>query len=435
MSQSLEARHRSNLRPGRIIYFLAAASVLLAGCGPKPEEDEPLIQRGYLWQRDWTPQVNDAVKEADLRLDGLVLLGGEIVWEDRTPRLIKATIRWETLRGLRHPPALALRVAPFAGPFAPDDAATRSIVASALGLLADARRHGVEPAEFQLDFDCAQKKLAGYAIWLGALRTAIGPMRFVITALPAWLQMSEFPGLLRSVDGYVLQVHSVPTSKESSRTQLCDPELARSWAEAAAKLGRPFAIALPTYRCVAGFDAAGKLLGLGMDAVPPTWPPETRVLEFGSNANEIADLVRAWRAARPPGLRELLWYRIPVASDTRNWRWPTLAAVLQARRPAHRFVAHAEGESPLDLVLENAGESDEPIDLSVTVSWTGPAPVAAEALPGWVLRREPNSVTITTQPEARLRLAPGAKRGIGWLRFPQATALQWEVTEHEKTPR
>ena len=415
-----------------ILIGTAGAAALLGGCRRDPgatETTAPLTQRGYLWQREWNPQVLDGAREADRQLDGVVLLGGEMVWDGGKPTLIKAGIPWKSLSSLQHAPAIALRIAPFPGPFVRDNAAAHLIVATAKSLLDEARQHGVELAEFQLDFDCAQKKLAGYGIWLRELRAAIQPMRFVITTLPVWLGEPGFPVLLREVDGYVLQVHSVSTSGAGRDNRLCDPALARRWVRAAAKLGRPFSIALPTYRCVAGFDPVGKPVGVAMDAGQPSWPAQTRMLEFGADADEIADLVKEWQENRPAGLQELLWYRVPVSTDSRNWGWPTLAAVMQGRRPVQRYEVHLDGGNPVDLALENTGESDEPFDRFVRVTWSGPAPVASDALAGWTIHMESGSLTFTPQPDARLRLAPGARRGIGWLRFPQPTELHCSIIE------
>jgi hypothetical protein len=86
----------------------------------------------------------------------------------------------------------------------------------------------------------------------------IQPMKFVITTLPARLDEPEFPTLLHEVDGYVLQVHSVPTLQESGRAVLCDTALARKWVGKAANLKLPFSVALPTYRCLAAYDSGGK---------------------------------------------------------------------------------------------------------------------------------------------------------------------------------
>src|SRR5207248_6431078 len=180
-------------------------------------------------------------------------------------------------------------------------------------------------------------------VWLRSLRPVIHPVRFVVTTLPAWLDDPEFVPLVREADGYVLQVHSAPISHASGSVSLCDPVSARKWVAKAARLGLPISVALPTYRCTAGYNPAGKLLGAAMDSVQPSWPPGTRVLEFETNADDVATLVHEWQHLRPPQLQGLIWYRLPVATDARNWVWATLSAVMSGRKPLHRLEVLSEG--------------------------------------------------------------------------------------------
>ena len=367
-------------------------------------------------------------------MDGLVILGGEIQWHGATPQTIRASIPWNALQTSKKPYAIALRVAPFGGPFASDDAPSQTITEVAKSLLSEARTHGVRVSEFQLDFDCAQKKLAGYQTWLKALRPAVSPMPLVITTLPAWLDEPEFVALVGAADGYVLQVHSVPPAKDSSRAALCDPALARSWVAKAARLGRPFAVALPTYRCLAGYDPAGNLLGVAMDGVQPSWPGLTSVLEFSADADELAALVKEWQTLRTRGLKELLWYRIPVASDVRNWRWPTLAAVMAGRMPRHHIEVVTQGENPVDFALANTGEADDSLDVSVVVTWDEAGLVASDALPGWTVQEEAGRAVFMPRPAYRLRLTPGDTQGVGWLRYDRITTPRWQVTRIHHLP-
>ncbi len=317
-----------------------------AGCHQPVETAQgPLPQRVYFWQRDWTPAVADALVECERRTNGVVVLGAEILWNTSGPEARRASIDWDGLKRSKTPCSVALRIAPFSGPFAADDANAEFIVTVARSLVDTAGTHGVKLEEFQIDFDCAQKNLAGYRLWLRRLRAvAMPPTRLVMTTLPAWLEEAEFRSLVGEVDGFVLQVHSVPTRREAGRAELFDPELARKWVARAAKLGRPFSVALPTYRCVAGYDENGKLLGVYMDSVPPKWPVGTTTLEFAADADAIADAVREWQRARPREMRELIWYRAPVSSDVRNWHWPTLAAVMEGRRPRHELRVAQEGK-------------------------------------------------------------------------------------------
>jgi hypothetical protein len=398
---------------------------LLAGCHQSTSKaPENLHQRGYLWQRSWNPAVTAALTEAETRLDGVVILGGEIIWNDRKPQSILATIDWESVKNSKKPIAIALRIAPYSGPFAENDTIVRQIAEIARSLVAAAKSQQVELCEFQLDFDCPQKKLSGYRMWLHALRPFIQPARFVITTLPAWLDEPEFATLAHDVDSYVLQVHSVPTTAETGHAVLCDTRLARRWVEKASRLKLPFSVALPTYRCLAGYDSTGRLRGVAMDSVEPSWPPDTRVLEFATDADEVALLVKDWQAKRPSELQELLWYRVPVATDARNWRWPTLSAVMTGRTPKHQLEVFEQGDNPVDLSIANTGEAAEQRNIVVTITWNGASLVAWDALPGWSIRTERERAIFTLTSGLHSQLPPGSRCSIGWLRYDQVTAIR-----------
>ena len=404
------------------------AAIAFAGCDRTEQTiSGPLKQRGYLWQREWTPAVVEALDEADRRMDGVVILGAEINLAGKKPEIVKATIDWDAVkRGSQHR-ALAFRATPFAGPFRSDDAPAQAIIDLAKQLLSDARANDVNLEEFQFDFDCAQKNLGGYRTWLRALKPIVQPTRFVITVLPAWLNDPEFRKLVREVDGYVLQVHSVPISAGTD-AKLSDARLACEWVRKAGSFGIPFGVALPTYRCAVGYGPDGKLLSVAMDSVQPVWPPGTRVLEYGADADEIAGLVHKWQQARPPQLRELIWYRVPIATDTRNWRWPTLSAVMLGRLPEHKLNILQEGENPIDLSISNAGEAEEQLNANVTATWNGAGLTASDALAGWNIKSEDGRAIFKVTASHGLRLPPGATRKIGWLRFDQTTTLETELS-------
>jgi Protein of unknown function (DUF3142) len=358
-----------------------------------------------------------AVQEAGKHLDGIVIIGAEILWNGSTPETIRANIDWPTLANSANPIALALRVAPYPGPFSKEDSTAKYISDVAKSLITDAATHRLSVSEFQLDFDCAQRKLRGYSLWVQAVRTAVHPTRFVITTLPAWLKEPDFVPLVRLADGYVLQVHSIPVSTQSGQSFLLDTSLARQWTKTAAGLGIPFSVALPTYRCLAGYDKTGKLLGVAMDSVDLAWPPGTRTLEFSADADDTAKLVNEWLSARPAELKELIWYRIPVTTDQRNWRWPTLTAIMAGRKPNHKLQAVQRGDNPVDLAIKNIGEADKQVSTKLTVTWTGASLVAFDALPGWAVVTEKERAVFTRVDGIHLELPPGSERSVGWLRF------------------
>jgi hypothetical protein len=287
-------------------------------------------------------------------------------------------------------------------------------------IVAMARAHEVTLAELQLDFDCAQKKLAGYRKWVVTLRERVHPLPLVITTLPAWLGEADLASLLHEVPRYVLQVHSVSSPLGDERTMICDPEQARRWVSQAERMGHPFEIALPTYRSVVGYGPDGKLLGVASDGARPAWPAGTLVREYETKADAMAGMVEEWTRHRPAHLAGLLWYRLPVGSDVNNWRWPTLRAVMAGRLPVVSWNAIAHGTNPADLVLRNDGETDRPYGGRVKVTWDGTSRATAEALPGWRAVVGRGSVAFVPVSITGLRLPPGAERAIGWFRLDPA---------------
>jgi hypothetical protein len=166
-----------------------------------------------------------------------------------------------------------------------------------------------------------------------------------------------------------------------------------------------------------------------MDSVQPAWPRDTRVLEFSSDARELARLVADWKRDRPRAMAGIVWYRVPTENDTRNWRWPTLAAVMEGREPLHRLELLREGENPVDLVLVNTGEAEERVSsTSVIASWNDGELTAADAVAGWSLERSANRVVFTAERDAGLRLLPGERRGIGWLRYDRPAQPELVLT-------
>lgn len=422
-----------------LAHLLAIVSLGVTVAGCKPESAAvvagPIPQRGYLWQRDWAPPVEQAFLRAQDRFDRVILLGGEVVWEGDAARFVKSSIRWETAAQTGKPCGLALRIAPYRGAFASDDANARFLTATAKSLLAEAAQHGVTLAEFQLDFDCPQKKLGGYAQWLAALRSATRPVAFSITALPSWLDEPEFAKLIPFADNYVLEVHSVPARGANGRETLCDPRLAKAAAMKAARLGHRFSIALPTYRCLAGYDGNGKLLAVAMDSVQPNWPGGTRILEFASDAAQLAELIRDCNAARPALLDSIIWYRVPTDADMRNWRWPTLNAVAQGRAPAHELTIARDGENPIDLLLVNEGEAEEQF-----AEWS--RSLGLRRISSQRTRSRIGPCTLTEDARSSLRslarvydCCPESGVAIGWLRHDRPTTPTLELVETPKTPR
>ena len=376
----------------------------------------PLIQRAYVWQREWTPQVSRAISDRASAFDGLALLAGQVEWR-AAPVLIRPALDWSTLRSTAKPVGLVVRVQ------RPGKTADTAETVARLfqERLDEANAAGVAVSEFQIDYDCPQKALDAYRAWLTTVRQRFAPtgIPLRITSLPSWLDEPAFTALADVVDSYVLQVHSFDLTRAGKSPTVCDVEEASSWIAKAARLGRPFFVALPTYRCVAGYAPDGRLLGMAADGSSPAWPPGTNVLELHSDAEAIAGLVASLSQRRPVALRGLYWYRLPIEGESHNWRWLTLSAVMSGRVPASRWEVVVTGGNPADFSLKNAGEKDEPPPRRIRITWSGSNRVAvADALGNWRCESTSSQVDFHGIPrEVPQRIAPGNSVPLGWIRY------------------
>jgi len=393
-----------------------------------------LPQDVYIWQRAWTPDVVRAVHVERGNFRRLVILAAEISAKDNTVVTVKPD--WAELAQAAGEIGLAIRVGPLpaahaATAFNDDSVLIQLICRSALAAIANARAAAVKVAELQIDFDCAEAKLAGYQKWARALKVAVTPVPVVITVLPSWLKHPDFIALARAADGLILQVHSLhrPQSPDDS-LRLCDVAEARRAVADVLPAGVPFRLALPTYSYLAGFSREGSLLGLAGEGAQPSWPDESLVKTLRSDPAEIAGLVHDLMQHHPELLTGIIWYRLPVAGDTLNWHMPTLQAVMAGRIPQAKLAALAvrAASGATDVYLQNTGDAEASAQCRVTVEWRNADLVAADGINGFAhLDSGAKRVTFLAAGSVLEQwIAPGDRRQIGWLRLSADT----EVTTH-----
>jgi hypothetical protein len=414
---------------GHIIWrhsSIAAGLVVLVACRAAPTG--PLEHQAYVWQREWTPAVASAAATATPRLAGLTVLAAEVSLAGSTAPTVIVSYDAAALRSARRPVGLALRIGPFAGAFAADDEVARGLRRLAVRVIEQARAGGIELAELQLDFDCAEDDLDGYRLWVESIRSAIAPVPLAFTALPAWLDREGMGALVRSADGFVLQVHSVSPPARGGDLVLCEPEAARRAVTRAAALGVPFRVALPTYGYLAAFDRAGRILGLTAEGETPEWPEGTTLREVRSDPAAMAGLVGDWSRERPANMTGVIWFRLPCDADRRAWRRPTLDAVLAGGvpRPALTAEVCSRGGGLVEVDLVNAGDADGRIPGRVSVRCSRGGVLAADGLRGFrVGGGELGAIELQTRPERWL--AAGERMTIAWLRVVAGTEVNADV--------
>jgi hypothetical protein len=376
----------------------------------------------YAWQRQSGPEVVEALRAFAPQVDGVCVLAAEVGWKGGRMTVFRPKHDYAMLGKLGRPIGLALRIGPFGGVFASDDETARSLAKIAREVLADARAGGLEAAELQIDFDCAEAKLAGYGAWLTALRGAAGRTRLTFTALPVWLKHAEFSVLARAADGFVLQVHSLekPTGPDAPFT-LCDPERAVAWARQAGRAGVPFRVALPTYGYALIFDAAGKFLALWAEGPRVDPPRGGRVRVVRAEAPAMARLARRLAEEAAENFTGVIWFRLPVTGDRLNWDARTLAVVLRGEIPERKLICEVQRPEPglAEIVLVNAGQTTEPLPARVDVSAEGGRLLAVDNLGGFQLvmaNGRVQGIVRAVGASEEASLAPGGRMMIAWLR-------------------
>lgn len=416
----------------RIVQAMLLVAVA-AAAGPArtgPRASGAMGQGVYVWQREWGATVRESVGQHAGAFESVIVLGAEIAWKPDGPGVAHPAVDWNSLKTCGRPVGIAVRIGT---PPASGDAEAVVLRACAEALSA-ARSAGVEPAELQLDFDCATSKLGTYRQWVRAARIASAPTPLTITALPAWLSSAEFAPLARDTDGFVLQVHALDRPRmDDPEARLCDDQRAAAWVERAARVGGgvPFRVALPTYGYLVVYGQKGELRGVIAETEAPTLEAAWKVRELRADPCAMARLVRTWTNDRPALMRGLLWYRLPVPGNRLNWSWPTLARVMRGETPSARLAVHIRTPEPglAEVCLANEGDADARLPSAVLLHWTRAMLLATDGLGGMEPEQDDPQRQRFVRPQrlALERIGAGNERAIGWIRLSRDTEVTGDV--------
>lgn len=256
-------------------------------------------------------------------------------------------------------------------------------------------------------------------------------MPLTMTVLPDWTrQRLAFQNLVQEADGYVLQLHSLkPPDIADQDILLVQERPARVWVEEAARFGLPFRVALPTYGYSAVYNTRGRLVGLLAEGPLLSSSRTVVVHQARSDPAIIAGLIRGWTRERPPEMTGILWFRLPVAEDRRNWTWPTLRAVMAGEVPRGEVRASLRRPEPglVEIDLVNAGGAAAPWPALVRVGWRDDTFLAADGLAGYLVQPGGGREVRLARPASQASLRPGERRTVAWLRFKVPTEVHVEL--------
>jgi hypothetical protein len=391
--------------------------LLLVGCRKESPRPAPGVQ-AYVWQDCGRPEVQRALTDSSGVITTLHLRAAELRWTGRNFKVERVI----TDRLPAPACGLVIRIGASAARLE-WTAAEIGEVAKVVGELAE-----LKPTEIQCDYDCPQSRLDRYIVLLEALQKAAGPVPVIPTTLPSWLDSPEFAKLVAGRPGYVLQVHSLHLPKTPEEPVLLfDPAATRLAVKRASSLGVPFRVAMATYGCEVWFGPDGKVMEvISEDRAPEGKIPTRRSFSL-ADPIESARLIHEWDQNPPTGLGAVIWYRLPVEGDRRNWPWQTFQLVAKGEeRPASVILEDALNDQVSDLSLANPGEFPAPLPAHIVVT----SPVeAADAIGGYRVERRGDGLHFIRRADVWPWLDPGKKIPIGWLRSAGKTSrIAWHFS-------
>lgn len=385
---------------------LALGLLLVAGC--QKSAPPPLTIEAYVWQSPDRIEVKQSMTKATGVVSRLHVRAAEMKWIGG---------RFETQRTLTKLPAPGCGLVVRIGASASQLEWTPPQIEAVAAVFRELAKLG--PSEIQCDYDCPQQRLGRYRILLDLLQSAVGTIPVLPTTLPSWLGEPEFKKLVDGRHGYVLQVHSLQLPKRPGEPVLIfSPEAARAAARKAAELKVPFRIAMATYGCEVRFDAGGKVTDvISEDTADASTVERSYAL---ADPVESARLVREWTNDPPNGLKGIVWYRLPVEGDRRNWQWETFQRVTRGEEDSSKPAFEASsGPGARDLFVMNHGHFPVRLPREIVVS----SPVtAADGAGAYRLEQKADGLHFQLRTDIWPWLDPGKKIPTGWLRVADESA-------------
>ncbi|MFM0244930.1 DUF3142 domain-containing protein [Paraburkholderia sediminicola] len=385
------------------VPLLVLLLTLVGACGKPPA---PLSNDAYIWQRKWTPSVTSAIEYSSGFVQTWHVLAAE---KDTQDDWTIVSPDWATLTAAHTPVTAVIRID---GQL--DDLNTLP-VARIVKLAADWKQHGVTLAAIEIDHDCATSRLAAYTHFLAALRAQLDPtVKLTITALPTWLDSPALDALLAQADESILQVHAVVNPAQG----LFDPTQARAWLGAfAQRTKHPWRVALPTYGSRVTWGDDGRVAGIESERPMLLANGFTQGVshELVAQPEQISAFVTRIERDALPGLKGIVWFRLPTDADERAWSLVTWRAVL-TRAPLAAAIAadvrtSAQQPGLYDVSLVSGGNTDAPLPAVVR---TDSSCEAADGINGYALDYDARGMLLRRVQPGLLRA--GMRRDIGWLR-------------------
>ncbi|MGJ8654950.1 MAG: DUF3142 domain-containing protein [Akkermansiaceae bacterium] len=375
-------------------------------------------QEVYVWQRVWTDAVTHAVETRTPEFSNTVFLAAEISYQNQqwTCQPFQSPIHHTN----KHPGefTLAFRIHTNAAKSHWPNTALQEIT-QLLHLYAPTAK------SIQIDYDCPSQKLADYTKLLTHLKQEFPNKILEITCLPDWLNYPEFTTLAQQTDRFIMQVHGV--SGHGEGRALCNTDHAYKTALACAEFGKPYLIALPTYRHAISYGSDGKINNIASEGKFQ----KLRYEIASADPSQLSHLIREWQTQRPALMQGIIWYRLPVTTDRMNWTWDTLQKVRHGQQPEPakldlKITPTDDGLHHLTITNNTPQRLDWPE--TIRLDWQGFC-ISSHLTEHYSTQKNERSKGITVQwkHNSPYPIAPGETINLGSFRFTEKN-LPLEIT-------
>lgn len=387
----------------------------LTACHKQAPKPAPAVE-AYVWQSPKRPEVAAAIQQASDTVRTFHVRAAELRWKGSSfaiERTVEGALPSERC-------GLVMRIGASASAleWTPDQIEPVVRVVRSLASL--------NPREIQCDYDCPQKRLPRYQVLLSSLQQAAGKIPVVPTVLPSWLEEPAFERLIADRPGYVLQVHSLNLPKNPEQpVRLFDPDATRIAVKRASSFNVPFRVAMATYGCEVWFGPEGKVIDVISEDVPRQGVIPARRSFALADPVESSKLIHEWTTDPPVGLQAVIWYRLPVDGDRRNWSWATLKNVSRGEQVAADLTLEcSDHDGTSDLFVVNRGTFPSPLPATIVVR----SPViAADGVGAYRIEHRGNGLYFIRRADVWPWLDPGKKIPTGWLRSAKKEArMDWQ---------
>lgn len=315
---------------------------------------EPLSQEVYIWQRQWRPANQTALVQSQGVFQGLRILalqahpkpnGADIwfevavnhAWLQADPRPKVAVIRLDGQLSHLNDEAVIHKISQ---------------------VLNSWQAKGTHITGVEIDHDSASSKLPAYRDFLKKLKAQLpAELKLSITALPAWLNSTDFPALLTYIDELVLQIHSV----SDPRLGLFDATQGWQWVQQLSNISTvPYLIALPAY----GSAVISTASGYKVESETPLrgqLNDSHAVEELMADPQVLQAFVLKLQSRTDAKLKGIIWFRLPLEGDKRVWPLNTLIAVAQQGELTAKIelVLSSDNDIQTTLATENKAKSQQ----------------------------------------------------------------------------